>query len=131
MPTVSDTLKLLSKACLVSLCSGFLFTNLIGQLWLEKLGAKEPFSGNAAICRTIAREEEALGRCKLITGYIVLLPMFQVHGKKSLEDDWLAASPDGLVDKCSGWNSRGVLEIKRPSFKGEMSRASPWKRIPL
>eukprot|EP00258_Populus_trichocarpa_P050423 XP_024466442.1 BAHD acyltransferase At5g47980 [Populus trichocarpa] len=37
----------------------------------------------------------------------------------------------GLVDKCSGLNPRGVLEIECPFFKGENSRASPWKRIPL
>ncbi|KAJ6690441.1 hypothetical protein OIU85_006682 [Salix viminalis] len=62
------------------------------QLWLEKLGAKEPFSGNVAICRTIAREEEALGRYKLTAGNIVLFHKFKVHGKSSLEDDWLACS---------------------------------------
>ncbi|KAJ6397276.1 hypothetical protein OIU84_020278 [Salix udensis] len=50
------------------------------QLWLEKLGAKEPFSRNVAICRTIAREEEALGRYKLTAGNIVLFPKFKVHG---------------------------------------------------
>jgi hypothetical protein len=43
----------------------------------------------------------------------------------------LQLSSDGLVDKCSGLNSRGVLEIKCPFFKGEMCRASPWKQIPL
>jgi hypothetical protein len=37
----------------------------------------------------------------------------------------------GLVDKCSGLNRRGVLEIECPFFKGEKSRASPWKQIPL
>ncbi|KAJ6309583.1 hypothetical protein OIU77_015151 [Salix suchowensis] len=62
------------------------------QLWLEKLGAKEPFSRNVAICRTIAREEEALGRYKLTAGNIVLFPKFKVHGKSSLKDDWLACS---------------------------------------
>ncbi|KAG6763545.1 hypothetical protein POTOM_030968 [Populus tomentosa] len=101
------------------------------QLWLEKLGAKEPFYGNMAICWTNAKEEEALERYKLITGNIVLFPKFQVHGKNSLEMIGLQLSSDGLVDKCSGLNSRGVLEIKCPFFKGEMCRASPWKQIPL
>jgi hypothetical protein len=44
-----------------------------------------------AICWTHAREEEALERYKLITGNIVLFPKFQVHGKNSLEDDWLCS----------------------------------------
>jgi hypothetical protein len=44
-----------------------------------------------AICWTNAKEEEALERYKLITGNIVSFPKFQVHGKNSLEDDWLAA----------------------------------------
>ncbi|KAJ6717671.1 EXONUCLEASE PHAGE-TYPE/RECB C-TERMINAL DOMAIN-CONTAINING PROTEIN [Salix purpurea] len=101
------------------------------QLWLEKLGAKEPFSGNMATCWSNAKEEEALERYKLITGNTILFPRFQVYGKNNLKDDWLAASPDGIVDKYYGLNSRGVLEIKCPFFNGEMKRASPWKRIPL
>ncbi|CAK7325468.1 unnamed protein product [Dovyalis caffra] len=101
------------------------------QLWLEKLGAKEPFSGNLATCWSNAKEEEALERYKLITGNTVLFPKFQVYSKNNLEDDWLAASPDGLVDRYYGLNSTGVLEIKCPFFNGQMSRASPWKRIPL
>ncbi|KAJ6311533.1 hypothetical protein OIU77_013318 [Salix suchowensis] len=82
------------------------------QLWLEKLGAKEPFSGNMATCWSNAKEEEALERYKLITGNTILFPRFQVYGKNNLKDDWLAASPDGIVDKYYGLNSRGVLEIK-------------------
>ncbi|KAJ6357928.1 hypothetical protein OIU78_005709 [Salix suchowensis] len=68
------------------------------QLWLEKLGAKEPFSGNMATCWSNAKEEEALERYKLITGNTILFPRFQVYGKNNLKDDWLAASPDGIVD---------------------------------
>ncbi|XP_034928943.1 uncharacterized protein [Populus alba] len=101
------------------------------QLWLEKLGAKEPFSGNMATCWSNAKEEEALERYKLITGNTILFPRFQVYGKNNLKDDWLAASPDGIIDKYYGLNSRGVLEIKCPFFNGDMKRASPWKRIPL
>ncbi|XP_065853881.1 uncharacterized protein [Euphorbia lathyris] len=102
------------------------------QLWLEKLGAIEPFSGNLATCWSNIKEEEALERYKLITGNTVLFPKFQVHGKKNPEDDWLAASPDGVVDRIVyGLPDRGVLEIKCPYFGGDMSRAAPWKRIPL
>ncbi|GAY43199.1 hypothetical protein CUMW_072680 [Citrus unshiu] len=56
----------------------------------------------------------------------------QVYRDKSRDDDWLAASPDGLVDRfVYDLPSGGVLEIKCPFFNGELTRASPWKRIPL
>ncbi|CAL5395643.1 unnamed protein product [Camellia sinensis] len=103
------------------------------QLWLEKLGAVEPFMGNLATCWSNIKEEEALERYKLITGNSVLFPEFQVYGdNNNPDDDWLAASPDGIVDKLVyGLPSRGVLEIKCPFFGGDMSKASPWSRIPL
>ncbi|XP_057491257.1 uncharacterized protein LOC130776986 [Actinidia eriantha] len=101
------------------------------QLWLEKLGAIEPFTGNLATCWSNIKEEEALERYKLITGNAVLFPDFQVYDKNP-DDDWLAASPDGVVDKLVyGLPSRGILEIKCPFFGGDMSRASPWSRVPL
>ncbi|KAJ4976797.1 hypothetical protein NE237_001903 [Protea cynaroides] len=102
------------------------------QLWLEKLGAIEPFTGNLATCWNNIKEEEALERYKLITGNSVYFPEFQIHGKKNPEDEWLAASPDGVVDQVVyGLPSRGVLEIKCPFFGGNMQKAFPWKRIPL
>ncbi|XVE62340.1 hypothetical protein DITRI_Ditri06bG0110300 [Diplodiscus trichospermus] len=102
------------------------------QLWLEKLGAIEPFSGNFATYWSNIKEEEALERYKLITGNTVAFPEFQVYGKMNPEDSWLAASPDGLVDRFGyGLPLRGVLEIKCPFFGGDMSKAFPWKRIPL
>ncbi|KAK0593140.1 hypothetical protein LWI29_031706 [Acer saccharum] len=101
------------------------------HLWLEKIGAIEPFSGNLATCWSNIKEEEALERYKLITGNSVLFPEFQVYSKRNLEDDWLAASPDGLVDRLVyDLPSRGVLEIKCPFFDGDMTMAFPWKRIP-
>lgn len=97
------------------------------QLWLEKIGAKEPFSDNLAIRWNNMMEQEALVRYKLITGNKVLFPEFQVHGERYSEDDWLAASPDGVVENIVyDLPSRGVLEIKCPYFRGD-----PWKRIPL
>ncbi|PON77590.1 Restriction endonuclease, type II-like superfamily protein [Parasponia andersonii] len=103
------------------------------QLWLEKIGAIDPFSGNLATCWTNIKEEEALERYKLITGNTVLFPEFQVYSAKANPgDDWLAASPDGVVDSLVyGLSSRGILEIKCPFFNGDMSRAFPWSRIPL
>ncbi|KAF2306000.1 hypothetical protein GH714_009442 [Hevea brasiliensis] len=102
------------------------------QLWLEKIGAIDPFSGNLATCWNNIKEEEALERYKLITGNTVMFPEFQVYGERNPEDDWLGASPDGVIDGLVyGLPSRGVLEIKCPFFNGDMSNASPWKRIPL
>uniref|UniRef100_A0A7N0U2M3 YqaJ viral recombinase domain-containing protein n=1 Tax=Kalanchoe fedtschenkoi TaxID=63787 RepID=A0A7N0U2M3_KALFE len=101
------------------------------QLWLEKIGAIEPFAGNLATCWNNIKEEEAVERYKLITGNSVFFPEFQVYrGHKC--DDWLAASPDGVVDyHVYGLPSGGLLEIKCPFFGGDMRKASPWVRIPL
>ncbi|XVF30564.1 hypothetical protein REPUB_Repub16aG0069000 [Reevesia pubescens] len=102
------------------------------QLWLEKIGLIEPFSGSLATCWSNIKEEEALERYKLITGNTVAFPEFQVYGKMNPEDSWLAASPDGLVDRLVyGLPLRGILEIKCPFFGGDMRKASPWRRIPL
>ncbi|XP_062147427.1 uncharacterized protein LOC133855740 [Alnus glutinosa] len=102
------------------------------QLWLEKIGAIEPFSGNLATCWSNIKEEDALERYKLITGNTVLFPEFQVYGERNPEDDWLAGSPDGVVDRLVyGLPSRGVLEIKCPYFNGDASKALPWTRVPL
>ncbi|KAI4305031.1 hypothetical protein L6164_028422 [Bauhinia variegata] len=98
------------------------------QLWLEKIGAIEPFTGNLATCWGNIKEEEALERYKLITGNPVLFPEFQVYSRNS-EDDWLAASPDGVV--VYELPSHGVLEVKCPYFGGDMRKALPWSRIPL
>lgn len=102
------------------------------QLWLEKIGAIEPFTANLATCWSNIKEEEALERYKLITGNSVLFPHFQVHGDRNPEVDWLACSPDGVVESLTyDLPSRGVLEIKCPFFNGDMSKAFPWSRIPL
>ncbi|XP_050211023.1 uncharacterized protein LOC126661236 [Mercurialis annua] len=95
------------------------------KLWLEKLGAVESFSDNIATCWSNMKEKEALEKYELLTGHSVSFPEFQVYGLKNSDDDWLAASPDGVID------SRGVLEIKCPYFKGDKRRFSPCKRIPL
>ncbi|XP_057549947.1 uncharacterized protein LOC130828146 isoform X2 [Amaranthus tricolor] len=101
------------------------------QLWLEKIGAIEPFSGNCATCWNNINEEVALERYKLITGKSVFLPKSPIN-KHNFEDDWLGASPDGVVEETIyGLRSGGVLEIKCPFFDGNKSRAFPWKRIPV
>ncbi|XP_027336019.1 uncharacterized protein LOC113849949 [Abrus precatorius] len=101
------------------------------QLWLEKLGAIEPFSGNLATCWSNIKEGDALERYKLITGNTVLFPQFQVYDAHP-EDNWLAASPDGVINgMVYELPSRGVLEIKCPYFDGDIRRAFPWSRIPI
>ncbi|XP_024991052.1 uncharacterized protein LOC112525246 [Cynara cardunculus var. scolymus] len=101
------------------------------QLWLEKIGAVEPFTGNLATCWNNIKEEEALERYKLITGNSVILPEFQVSGKLNPADNWFAASPDGVVDKIIyGLPYRGVLEIKCPFYKGDMRKGYPWSQVP-
>lgn len=101
------------------------------QLWLEKIGAVEPFTGNLATCWNNIKEEEALERYKLITGNSVMLPEFQVSGKLDPADNWFAASPDGVVDKIIyGLPYRGVLEIKCPFYKGDMRKGYPWSQVP-
>ncbi|KAI6689420.1 hypothetical protein NL676_026248 [Syzygium grande] len=56
------------------------------QLWLEKLGLIEPFSGNLATCWNNIKEKEALESYEQITGYNVDLPEFQVYGNNNSED---------------------------------------------
>lgn len=98
------------------------------QLWLEKIGAVEPFTGNLATCWNNIKEEEALERYKLITGKKVMFDGFQVSGT---EENWLAASADGVIDKCVyGLPCRGVLEIKCPFYKGDMRKGYPWSNVP-
>ncbi|XXG50940.1 hypothetical protein AAC387_Pa02g4830 [Persea americana] len=103
-----------------------------GKLWLEKLGLIEPFSGNIATCWNNIQEEVALERYKLITGNSVCFPKFQLYNKAHTEDDWLGASPDGVVEKnVYGLPCGGVLEVKCPLHYGEAGQAFPWSRIPL
>lgn len=103
------------------------------QLWLEKIGYLQPFTGNMATCWNNIKEEEALERYKMITGNAVRFPEFQVYRDTDPEYDWLAASPDGTVEQAVyGLSSRGVLEIKCPYFDGNKKiNAYPWTRIPL
>lgn len=61
-----------------------------------------------------------------------MIPKFQILSNNNLKDDWLAASPDGVVqENFYGLPSEGVLEIKCPYFEGDINKAFPWKRIPL
>ncbi|KAL7590063.1 hypothetical protein Lser_V15G35766 [Lactuca serriola] len=109
------------------------------QLWLEKIGAVEPFTGNLSTCWKNIKENEALERYKNITGNSnsVFFPDFQVSrnlnsgGDQNRNWNWLAASPDGVIDKMVyGLPCRGVLEIKCPFYKGNMRKGFPWSQVP-
>ncbi|GLJ16399.1 hypothetical protein SUGI_0278220 [Cryptomeria japonica] len=97
-------------------------------LWKEKVGLAKPFNGCPATWWTNLYEETALDKYKEITGNDVSLTGFHVYEKN--RDDWLAASPDGLIEGQSG-----VLEIKCPfnclaetADKDKM--AFPWAAVP-
>lgn len=101
------------------------------QLWLEKVGVVEPFTGNRATRWNNEKEEEALERYKLITGNPVMFPDFHVSGKLNHQDNWLAASPDGIIDKnVYGLPYGGVLEIKCPYYNGDVRKSYPWSHVP-
>lgn len=105
--------------------------NLRIQLWLEKIGALEPFSGNAARCWTKNKELEALDRYHELTGHGFLLPEF-VTFEEEEEENWLGASPDGDIHvvKEDGSCSSGVLEVKCPFYDGDKTQAYSWKKAP-
>ncbi|CAN1160834.1 hypothetical protein LINPERHAP2_LOCUS23585 [Linum perenne] len=112
-----------------------LWRNRRVTLWLEKLGAKEPFRGNLATWWSNIKEKEAIQKYIEITNNEVHFPTFQVYNDENRNKnnpDWIAASPDGLVESHSvyGLPCRGVLEIKCPYFD-DNRLARPWRRVPL
>ncbi|ESQ35429.1 hypothetical protein EUTSA_v10008303mg [Eutrema salsugineum] len=102
------------------------------QLWLETIGASEPFSGNAATCWTNFKEKEALKRYHAITGHYFLLPEFVALEEEDDDVNWLGASSDAdiLVVGKDGSCSKGVLEVKCPFYDGDKTQACPWKKVP-
>ncbi|VVA91241.1 unnamed protein product [Arabis nemorensis] len=100
------------------------------KLWLEKVGVDKQFSGSRATVWDIDNEVEALARYTELTGNEILMPEFVVYKNgENTEDNWLGASPDGLIDGVKdGVTSTGVLEVKCPfDNKG---KARPWKKLP-
>lgn len=103
------------------------------NLWLEKIGAKKPFAGNRATFWDTDNEIDALERYNELTGNEILMPEFVVYKNgDNPEEDWLGASPDGLINVVKdGVASSGVLEIKCPFHNnGDMSQMYPWKKVP-
>lgn len=92
------------------------------QLWFEKIGAIEPFSGNAATCWTKIKELEALNRYHVLTGHDFVFPEFVTLTE---DENWLGASPDGDMYGLVSEGSKGMLEVKCPYGEGY-----PWKKVP-
>eukprot|EP01018_Ginkgo_biloba_P012610 Gb_10906 [translate_table: standard] len=103
------------------------------QLWMEKIGLIEPFKGSPATYWSNIQEDVAMERYELITGNYVTFAGFEVYNKNGGKDDWLAASPDGVIDQSPfGYlQEGGVLEIKCPYFQGNVKEAFPWSTIPV
>lgn len=105
------------------------------KLWLEKIGVAKQFSGSRATFWDTDNEIEALERYNELTGNEILMPEFVVYKNgENIEENWLGASPDGLINVVKdGVTSSGVLEVKCPFFDGDnnnKSQAYPWKKVP-
>ncbi|AEE29071.1 unnamed protein product [Arabidopsis thaliana] len=102
------------------------------NLWLEKIGAAKPFAGNRATFWDIENEVEALERYNELTGNEILIPEFVVYKNgESPEENWLGASPDGVINVVKdGVTSCGVLEVKCPFDNRDNSKVYPWKKVP-
>ncbi|KAI3797939.1 hypothetical protein L1987_33204 [Smallanthus sonchifolius] len=60
-----------------------------------------------------------------------MLSEFHISGKPNEEDDWLGASPDGIIDEIVyGLPYGGILEIKCPFYDGDMRKGYPWSSVP-
>ncbi|XP_060216453.1 uncharacterized protein LOC132643936 [Lycium barbarum] len=104
------------------------------QLWEEKIGMIKPLSvrDHMAMRWNNIKEKEAIVRYSLITDNIVSFKNFQVYREMNVKDNWLAASPDGVIDKSiNPLPSKGILEIKCPYFDGDKNKMIPWKRLPI
>lgn len=107
------------------------------ELWEEKLGLAEPFSGNEATEWGSSKEDEAVEAYKRLTGADVSHMLFRVLSPDEAEL-WLGASPDGLIaapaaaapeDGAHGLPP-GILEIKCPWNKGRPEQARPYPNVP-
>lgn len=83
--------------------------DVLREMVREYAGAEKEFTGNVATEYGTAHEAEALSEYEAVTGRIVDEAGLIVHPVH----DWLAASPDGLID-----SERGV-EIKCP-YSGKL-----------
>lgn len=115
------------------------FGNAIGfwgggrnQLWEEKLGLREAFSGNEATEWGSSKEDEAVRVYEAFAGKKASHLLFQLLSTDDAEL-WIGASPDGLIGTNAAdvdGEPGGVLEIKCPFNKGSPETAKPYAKIP-
>lgn len=102
------------------------------QLWKEKIGVQEPFSGNLATNWGTVKEAQAIQRYIELTNNKVTHQLFQSYPVGVSLPDWLGASPDGLIN--SKWplllDDGGILEVKCPFNKGQPQFGVPWPYVP-
>ncbi|KAL3700916.1 hypothetical protein R1sor_018938 [Riccia sorocarpa] len=107
------------------------------ELWEEKIGLREPFSGNEATKWGSTQEAGAVEKYKTITGNNVEHVAFKIYKAGDEYLSWLGASPDGLIiykndeEQPRAVNHRfGVLEVKCPHNKGRPESGAPWDMVP-
>jgi uracil-DNA glycosylase len=115
------------------------FGNAIGfwregrnELWEEKLGLREGFSGNDATEWGSSKEDEAVAVYEAFAGRKVSHLLFHLLSSDDAEL-WIGASPDGLIGTNAAdgdGEMGGVLEIKCPFNKGSPLTAQPYAKVP-
>ncbi|KAG6548335.1 hypothetical protein Mapa_010114 [Marchantia paleacea] len=108
------------------------------ELWEEKIGIKEPFSGNEATRWGTTQEAGAVEKYKEITGNGVDHVAFKIYKAGDEYLSWLGASPDGLIRYRNDGEQPllppgqrlGILEVKCPHNKGRPELGAPWDMVP-
>ncbi|MCO5581663.1 hypothetical protein L7F22_035552 [Adiantum nelumboides] len=125
----------LRKTRLTASCFGFAIGFWEGrrvQLWREKVGLLEPFSGNLATNWGTMKEATAIQRYVELTNNKVTHQLFKSYPLGTSLPDWLGCSPDGLVN--TKWplllDNGGILEVKCPFNGGQPQVGVPWSYVP-
>ncbi|MCO5593815.1 hypothetical protein L7F22_047833 [Adiantum nelumboides] len=111
---------------------GFWGLNRRVELWEEKVGLRERFAGNPATEWGNTQEACAVESYQKLTGNVVQSLGFKIYNEGDDVQEWLGASPDGLIDEgASGiYEKGGVLEVKCPHNKGRPELCVPWTAVP-
>ncbi|KAH7404198.1 hypothetical protein KP509_15G014800 [Ceratopteris richardii] len=102
------------------------------QLWKEKIGLLEPFSGNLATNWGTMKEATAIKRYVQLTHNKVTHQLFRSYPLGTPLPDWLGCSPDGLVNSKTPLllDNGGILEVKCPFNGGQPELGVPWPYVP-
>ncbi|KAH7287437.1 hypothetical protein KP509_32G056200 [Ceratopteris richardii] len=102
------------------------------QLWKEKIGLLEPFSGNLATNWGTLKEATAIQRYVELTHNKVTHQFFRSYPLGTQLPDWLGCSPDGLINSKSPLllDNGGILEVKCPFNGGQPELGVPWPYVP-